>query len=757
MDRVEEVKVIESRGAAGARRCRPAGRPARNLAAAAAVAVLLAAAAPADAAVRFFRLQSREAFLAGTPEGIAVDPLGTLALADRAVRAADLGEPFVFSGAAHPEGWVVGTGNAGKVLLVDRAGKTRILFAAPEPEIFAVWVDADGTVFAGSSPDGKVYRIADGRGEVFFDPEETYIWALGRGGDGGLLVATGTQGKLYRVDAAGRGEVLFDSEDTHIRALQTLPGGDVVVGTAGEGLILRIARDGSARTLYDADQPEVVSFALGPDGSCYAALLASEASLVEVGKRGGGKGADRAAGEQAAAAEEGGAVTVTMTPAAPEQAEVVGSRPAGFKGPRSEVVRITPEARIESLWRFDEETVYGLLWHRERLWVGTGLKGKLFSFQQQKMVLEKDVDERQVVTLLDDRPGPAFGTTNAAALYRITADTERRGTYTSPTLDAGEISEFGSLRWQGELPKGTGLEFSFRSGISSEPDATWTAWSAPARGREVPLEGVAPGRYLQWRAAFSAADGRSPALSRVEVSYRQLNLAPRIAKLDVLDPGEILVPANFNPANQVFEPAHPDRQGIFTTLEIARPRDERRLKTLWKKGFRTLRWDAEDPNDDTLTFELAFRPEGGDREWLPIVEELEESAYSFDSTVLPDGDYRFRLRATDRTPSDLEPALVAEEISEPVVVDHTPPRLASVKLDKGGFLVEAFDASNPLREAVFSVDAKEWRPARPVDGILDGRRELLAVEATEGASLVLLRLTDAAFNVVTFDLSAEVR
>ncbi len=756
--------MLETRRAASARSRRPAraaaaavARTGAGLAALAALALHLAAAAPSEAGVRFFRLQSREAFLAGTLEGIAVDPLGTLALADRAVRAADLGEPFVFSGAAHPEGWVVGTGNAGKVLLVDRAGATRTLFTAPEPEIFAVWVDPDGTVFAGSSPNGKVYRIAGGEGEVFFDPGEIYVWALARGRDGALLVATGTEGKLYRVDAAGRGEVLFDSEDTHLRSLQVLPEGDVVAGTAGEGLILRIAADGSARTLYDSAQPEVVAFALGPDGSCYAALLASEASLVEVGKKPAERGAERPSGEQPGGGQPEGGVTVTVSPAAPEKAEVVGSRPARFTGPRSEVVRISPEGRVESLWRFDEETVYGLLWHRQRLWVGTGLKGKLYSFQQQKMVLEKDVDERQVVVLFDDRPGPAFGTTNAAALYRISGDTERRGTYTSPTLDAGEISEFGSLRWRGEQPKGTGLEFSFRTGISSEPDATWTAWSAPSRGREVSLEGVAEGRYLQWRAAFSAADGRSPALSQVEISYRQLNLAPRIVQLEVLDPGEILVPANFNPASQVFEPAHPDRQGIFTTLVGARPRDDRRLKTLWKKGFRTLRWEAEDPNDDSLVFDLSFRPEGDERDWLPIVEELEEPAYSFDSTVLPDGVYRFRLRAADRKPSDLEPPLVIEEFSEPVVVDHTPPRLASVSRDKSGYRVEAVDASNPLREAVYSIDAKEWRPARPLDGILDGRREQLAVEASDGSSLVLLRLTDAAFNVVTYDLSAEVR
>ena len=117
-------------------------------AAAALVALLAAPAVPAE--VRFFRLHTREAFLGGTLDGLSVDPLGTLRLADRAERLAAIGEPFLFSAAPHPDGWVLGTGNDGKVMLVDRAGEVRTLFAAPEPEVFAVWADADGTVFAGT-------------------------------------------------------------------------------------------------------------------------------------------------------------------------------------------------------------------------------------------------------------------------------------------------------------------------------------------------------------------------------------------------------------------------------------------------------------------------------------------------------------------------------------------------------------------------------------------------------------------------------
>lgn len=715
------------------------------------IGLVLTASVAAASEVSFFELHSREAFLEGSLDGVSVDALGTLALADRVERLAELGEPFLFSAAEHPKGWVVGTGNSGRVLLVDRKGGVEVLFEAPEPEIFAVWADADGTVFAGSSPRGKVYRVADGQGEVWFDPGETYIWDLARAADGSLLVATGTTGKLYRVTDAGKGSVFFDSEDTHIRSIQPLPDGEVLAGTAGEGLILRIAGPGKARTLYDAVQPEVVALAVdgSTPGGFYAAVLASEASLTDMsGQRAQPSQQQSEEGEQAAA--EGVTVTVTSEPAQ----SYTGSRPLGFQGPRSEVLRIAPEGLVESVWRFDNETVYSLGWFRDRLWVGTGLDGKLYSFRDRKMVLEKDVDERQVVAIVGDRPGPAFATTNAAAFHRVSGATERQGRYTSPALDAGQISRFGSLRWEGRPVRGGKVSFSARTGMSSEPDSTWSAWTEPVAGEETALGGLPAGRYVQWRADLSAGNGSSPRIARVTVSYRQLNLPPRIRSFSVLDPGEVLVPSNFNPTNQIFEPAHPNREGIFTTLGV--PRDDTPRKSVWKYGYRTLRWDVSDPNGDDLRFALSFRRElEGDSGWLSAVDDLEEPFYSFDATVIPDGLYRFRLRVSDRASESPEAALVAEEVSEPVLIDHTPPRILAVRRQGDAYRVTVEDGASPLREAQVSVDAAGWQAAVVEDGLLDGRREILEAPAPAKAHMVLLRLVDAAFNSVTVDLMSD--
>ena len=713
------------------------------------VLVLLSTGATSASEVGFFRIQSRDDFLSGTLEGIAVDTAGDLRLANRGRRVAELSEPFLFSGAGYQGGWVLGTGNSGAVLHVGTDGTTTRLFTADEPEVFAVWVDQDGTAFAGTSPDGKVYRISGLETEVFFDPDETYIWDIARAADGSLLVATGTEGRLYKVDRDGNGEVLFDSDDTHLRTLEVAADGSVLVGTAGDGLVIRISSDGRARTLYDAEHPEVVDFAIDDEGIAYAAVLASEASLIDLNRRNGQS--DNGQGQ-----EQDGNVRVTVTAEGGQAEESTGSRPRGFKGSRAEILKISPSGMVESAWEFEDETVYALHWRRDRLWIGTGLDGKLYSLRGGELVLEKDVEERQLVVLMDDTPGPAFATTNAAAFYRLSDESEPTGTYTSPVLDARQMSRFGSLSRRGDLAGGR-IRVSARSGASSNPDRTWSEWTTAAGGGEISLADVPPGRYLQWRAEISAEGGGSPVLSGVDISYQQVNLAPRVTRLEVLGPGEIVVRHGFNPANQVFEPAHPDRHGIFTPLRPAAPREERRRKTLWKKGFRSLSWEAEDPNEDDLIYELDFQTAGDGDRWLPMAEGLEADFYSFDATVLPDGLYRFRLRAADRGENALEEPLRGEEISNVVVIDHTEPELTESHRSGSQYRVTVSDALSPLRGAEVSLDAKDWRPLRPEDGILDGKRETLQIDAPTDAALILLRLTDAAFNVVTYDLRRETR
>jgi len=718
-------------------------------------ALVISVAAPLAAAeVKIFRTDTREAVLAGKLDALSVDPLGALELARRVERLALLQEPFVFAAAPHPDGWVLGTGNSGKVLLVYHGGRVDELFTAAEPEVFAVHVGRDGAVYAATSPHGKVYRLQDGRGDVVFDPADAYVWGLAEDAEGRLLVATGLAGRLYRVDPGGDGaaDVLYESADSHVRAVTALADGRVLLGTAGQGLVLELV-DGPEKgtvavaTLYDAVQPEVLAIAAAADGTAYAVALASEASRVDL--------STTQAPIQGAEAAAGGEGQVTVIAAAGQ--ETMGSRGSGYSGPRSLVLRIRPDGRVDELASLQDETVHSLLWHDGALWIGTGEEGRLYRWAGERLVLERDLEERQITALVAGAGGAAAVTTNGAALYQVPGGRVPEGKYTSAVLDAGQVAQFGSFLWEGELPPGAGLALEARSGMSSAPDATWTPWrraspNGSGSPRELALGELAEGRFVQYRATLRG-DAGGPRVMTSELSYRQRNLKPQIDKLEVLAPGEILVPTNFNAQNQAFEPWSPNREGIFTSLRPEKESDGTRAKTLWKKGYRSLRWTVTDANEDKLVYVLDFRRDAGDGgDWLPIVDELEEAHYSFDATMLPDGVYRFRLTASDEPAQSSGAGLSAEKVSEPVTIDHTPPELVAVERVGGETRAELRDALNPLRDAVYSVNAQPWESAHAADGLLDGRHETVVLEVPEGARMLLLRVTDAAHNVVTFDL-----
>ena len=123
--------------------------------------------------------------------------------------------------------------------------------------------------------------------------------------------------------------------------------------------------------------------------------------------------------------------------------------------------------------------------------------------------------------------------------------------------------------------------------------------------------------------------------------------------------------------------------------------------------------------------------------------------------MLPDGEYRFRLVASDRPTGSSDGPLSAERVSEPVINDHSPPSVEVTSRRGGRVEVRLVDAWSPLRRLEKAVDAGEWLPLEPADGLLDGRRETVAIELPDGASSVLLRVMDAAFNSVTVDLLEE--
>ena len=146
------------------------------------------------------------------------------------------------------------------------------------------------------------------------------------------------------------------------------------------------------------------------------------------------------------------------------------------------------------------------------------------------------VDAVQVVGVVDG--GAALLTQGPAGVFWRGGDDDRTGRFRSPAKQFTQPVHFGEYRVE---PSSDDLRIRFRSGVSAAPDGTWLEWSPwlpAARGR-VPLP---PARSLQWELEIPANSGGSP-VDRIEVAVVEVNLPPRIKKLEVKEPGVVYLAA----------------------------------------------------------------------------------------------------------------------------------------------------------------------------------------------------------------------
>ena len=87
-------------------------------------------------------------------------------------------------------------------------------------EIHAIAIDSKDRVYAATSPDGKVYRIAgNGQAGSLLRPQGQVHLGAGLRPQGQPYVATGDQGEIHRVTPDGKGKVFFKTDETHVRSM----------------------------------------------------------------------------------------------------------------------------------------------------------------------------------------------------------------------------------------------------------------------------------------------------------------------------------------------------------------------------------------------------------------------------------------------------------------------------------------------------------------------------------------------------------
>src|SRR5262247_2106505 len=186
-------------------------------------------------------------FEKGTAKGVAISSEGWLELAPSFKSLATTPSTYLWAIAADATGNAyLAAGAPARVYRVTPQGQVSTVFEPKELQVQALVVAKDGTLYAATSPDGKVYKIVpkaepapgtekgkksgdqgskaksnektptqettrepEYTASVFFDPQTKYIWDLAFDDNGQLYVATGDRGEIFRVDRNGQGATFF--------------------------------------------------------------------------------------------------------------------------------------------------------------------------------------------------------------------------------------------------------------------------------------------------------------------------------------------------------------------------------------------------------------------------------------------------------------------------------------------------------------------------------------------------------------------
>jgi sugar lactone lactonase YvrE len=655
----------------------------------------------------------------GTARGVAIRSTGGLELAPSFLQVYASPSTYIWSIAADAQGNIyAAAGSPARLYRIDVKGGATAIFEPQELQVQSLVVDPTGIIYAATSPDGKVYKVeakgVEPKGKknakaaeaapvswtssVYFDPGTKYIWDLQLDDKGDLYVATGDKGEIYRVAPNGEHSLFFKSDEVHIRTLAMDHKGNLIAGSDGSGLVYRISPRGEGFVLYSAPKKEITALAVDEAGNIYAA----------------------AAGEKRGSTTQAPVSITAITPAAqiplslpapgqapaglpPAPAPIISFPAAGLAASGSEIYRIAPDGSPLRIWTSPTDLVYALTFDQHgNLLAGTGNRGHVFAITgRDEFVDLLKAGSSQVTAFARSPQGGVYASTsNLGKLFVVGPNLATEGTYESDVFDAHTFSRWGRAEYRGY----GNVQLFARSGNVDNPDRNWSPWSQVDLTKNATLP-VPSARFMQWKAVLRASNPE-PQISSVSINYLPKNVAPEIDDVTV-SPGmrypQVIKQPNADPASASIPSPVRDRDAI------------------------SVRWNAQDPNDDELTYSLYYRGDTENR-WLLLKDEIADKYYSFDAGLLPDGGYTIRVVASDARSHSPGDALTSEKQSIRFEVDTTPPRIENLNASVEGnrwihVSFHASDGFSPLKRAEYSLDAGDWEYVEPINQISDDKVE----------------------------------
>ena len=599
----------------------------------------------------------------GTLANLSLDGDGVLRLGP-VFDAVPLDAPTAWAAVVSGKALWVGCGNESSVRRVDAAGKVEVHALADGLMVTALAPLPEGGVAAAVFPGGRILRVdAQGKSEPLATIEAEHVWALLPGKDGGLLAASGLPGAVWSVDAAGTVAKVCDVDDDHARCLAG-SAVDLLVGTGGKGRVLSV-KGTQVKVLRDLEQDEVVGIVRRSDGS-----------LLVAANTDAGGGNVQALGNLVK--------QIASPPPARGEAKEPKERPALQDGA---VLHLETSGAVTTLWEAKKTALLTLVADGEGAAAGTYPSGRVLRVEPARSAaILADLPEAEASVLVADGGNlTAVVTSNPAVLHRR-REGAREGTFTTAPLDAGAVARWGRLTLAGRGVKAA----RWRSGETSEPDATWSEW-APCAG----FDGT------------TGATGTTARCLQIEVV-----LAGTDAELSALS---VVTEA-------------PNRAPVLTGVTVGKPKG----KDAGPTAQREIGWTVVDADEDDLVTTVEVQRDGSSR-WSALVKEeaLGKAGTSWDTTGLPDGLYRVRVTVSDSPSNPVGRARTAVLVSPPQRIDNTAPRVtASARLEGGELVLEGEAQDQPGGQVVtvrVAVDGGPWQALPARDGLFDGPTEAFRV------------------------------
>jgi hypothetical protein len=539
------------------------------------------------------------------------------------------------------------------------------------------------------------------------------VWALEwDGAKKNLYVATGSAGKLFAVDVSnGKSRLVWESGQKHLRAMVRGDDGSFWVGTGDEAVLFHVMPDGRARAVHDFGAEEVRAIAR-QGSTLYVAVNTfdkSSSSTTKFTPPATGPGSS------------------TAKPPAPSSIQRKG---------KGAVFRLDADGRYEQLHALADGYFTDLIAEKDgSVMAASGNQGKVFLVRPDRTVFTAfDFPERQVLTLAWTGSGKLLGTGDAGGVYEVEGGAPKESTYTSKVFDTEFPAKFGNLRWHGA----GNVRFETRSGNTSKPDKSWTAWQKPARADKLGDGGLVhmaspDARYVQFRVML---DGGS-VVRDTQLYYLPQNQRARVTEIQA---GE--------------EP----RSGSSSTSTSTTGSTKQRSPVV------KIKWKVENPDNDEMIYRLYFREES-EVNWKPLGgtdrEPLTKTEFEWNTESVPDGNFVVKVVASDERANPRDLTLEHSLTSQPFLVDNRKPEVVDVQVQYPYASGRARDSFSAITEMAYSIDGGEWQPMQPKDGLFDDLAEAFSVKLPAGLGAgthtLAVRASDAADNVGAAQVTFRVK